>query len=120
VPSKPPRPCRQAGCNHTTTESHGYCTEHEHLKVNWSSNRHAHKRTRGTKWQKIRKAILQRDKGLCQECLRNNRVTPAAIVDHIKPISKGGGDEFTNLQALCKSCHDIKTRQEAERSTYIP
>jgi 5-methylcytosine-specific restriction enzyme A len=33
----------------------------------------------------------------------------ATEVDHITPKAKGGGDEWENLQALCKRCHSSKT-----------
>ena len=33
----------------------------------------------------------------------------ATDVDHIVPLTQGGGNEWTNLQALCKSCHSRKT-----------
>lgn len=69
-------------------------------------------RTRGSAWQKIRARILRRDKGLCQECLRNDRLTVATQVDHITPLHLGGRDNDENLQCLCKACHDAKTAQE--------
>jgi 5-methylcytosine-specific restriction protein A len=33
--------------------------------------------------------------------------------DHIVPLHKGGKDEWSNLQALCVSCHRAKTAREA-------
>ena len=30
-------------------------------------------------------------------------------VDHILPISRGGRDEYKNLQLLHTHCHDVKT-----------
>ena len=33
-------------------------------------------------------------------------------VDHIIPISKGGKDEYKNLQLLHRHCHDIKTAND--------
>ena len=74
-----------------------------------------HSRGYGTAWDKLRKFILQRDKHLCQACLP--RPTPANHVDHIRPKAKGGTDEPSNLQALCKPCHDAKTlRDEGKRA----
>ena len=56
--------------------------------------------------------MLPRDKGLCQECLRNNRVTPATNVDHIVLKSQGGPDDESNLQSLCHHCHMQKSYLE--------
>lgn len=66
----------------------------------------------GWQWEKTRKRILSRDRHLCQECQRNDRVTLATDVDHITPKSQGGGDEDSNLQALCTPCHRTKTARE--------
>lgn len=75
----------------------------------------------GYKWQKLRKIILQRDAYLCQECLRNKKLTIATDVDHIKPKSAGGTDCESNLQSLCKSCHKIKTFIESgNKPSIIP
>ena len=32
-------------------------------------------------------------------------------IDHIKEVSKGGSNDLYNLQALCLSCHSVKTRR---------
>ena len=48
------------------------------------------------------------------ECEQQGRITPATVVDHIVP-HKGNLELFwaeSNLQALCKSCHDRKTTKE--------
>lgn len=49
---------------------------------------------------------------LCVECLRLGLVSEAVEVDHIVPLFKGGADDWSNLQSLCKPCHDTKTRQD--------
>ena len=33
--------------------------------------------------------------------------------DHIVPLHRGGKDEWSNLQSLCKDCHAAKTAREA-------
>lgn len=67
-----------------------------------------HERGYGSKWDRLRKVILARDRHLCQACLPN-RVTPGTHVDHIKPKAKGGSDDPDNLRVLCRPCHDRKT-----------
>ena len=74
-------------------------------------NRHA--RGYGTAWDKLRKAIMQRDKGLCQPCLRSGRPEKAAQVDHIIPKAQGGTDDHHNLQSICTACHKAKTARES-------
>jgi 5-methylcytosine-specific restriction protein A len=71
-----------------------------------------HDRGYGTAWNKLRGFILQRDKHLCQACLRKGRPTPGNHVDHINPKAKGGTDEPDNLELLCRPCHDRKTIRE--------
>lgn len=52
---------------------------------------------------------------LCAYCLSLGYVTAATIADHIKP-HKGNPRLFwdtSNLQSLCKACHDsVKAREE--------
>lgn len=72
-----------------------------------------HARGYGSQWVRTRDAILTRDGYLCQPCQRNGRPTPATQVDHIVPKAKGGTDDPDNLEAICRSCHDAKTAQEA-------
>ena len=38
-----------------------------------------------------------------------------AFVDHVIPKAEGGTDDETNLQTLCKTCHNVKTDQEKNR-----
>ena len=87
---------------------------------NWPSTSR-HERGYGTTWDKLRKVILARDGYLCQHCLSKGRPTPATQVDHIRPKAKGGSDSLSNLQSLCRSCHEAKSEADkgyAERVTY--
>jgi len=48
---------------------------------------------------------------LCKECFY-----PAEIVDHIVEIKDGGSRlSHSNLQSLCRSCHNIKTFREKRK-----
>jgi 5-methylcytosine-specific restriction protein A len=85
--------------------------------------RSRHARGYGTEWTKLRAIVMQRDAHLCQPCKRKGKTTPARQVDHITPKAKGGTDDTTNLQAICKPCHSAKTEAEsaeAQGRTYRP
>ncbi|HHZ70857.1 MAG TPA: HNH endonuclease [Methylococcaceae bacterium] len=109
------RPCRKSGCPLSHRNNKGYCDKHKEL-AGWGKrqkqlgNRHA--RGYGSKWDKIRLVILNRDKYLCQEHLSNGLVVAGNNVDHIISKSIGGTDKPTNLQVLCTACHRIKTATE--------
>lgn len=57
-----------------------------------------------------RKAVLERDKKTCVKCQSKEKVG----VDHIKPFSIFPELRFdiSNGQALCESCHKIKTKED--------
>lgn len=74
-----------------------------------------HARGYGSQWDRIRKEVMSRDRGLCQTCLRNDRVTPAHAVDHILAKAKGGTDDPANLEAICRAHHLDKTMREMGR-----
>ena len=64
------------------------------------------------RWRRARKAFLQRHP-LCAECMKEGKLTPATVVDHIVP-HRGDPRLFwdeKNWQPLCKECHDRKTGQ---------
>lgn len=118
MPQRPAKPCRAPLCRALTRERHGYCEEHAHLNTGWERHQKgktASQRGYGSRWRKLRQAVMERDRWLCQACKRRGRVTPAAMVDHIVPKAEGGGDSPENLEALCRPCHQDKTQQEARR-----
>ena len=64
----------------------------------------------------IRALILRRDCGLCQDCLAKGRITIATEVDHIKALTNGGTNEYSNLVSLCHDCHANKTARDTGKS----
>ena len=105
----------------------GYCDKH---KAECNSGKFAdehrgsrHERGYGTEWDKKRKRILRRDKGLCQPCLKTGRPKAARQVDHIinkaEAKRRGWTEEQTesddNLQSICNDCHSTKTAEEGRR-----
>ena len=63
-------------------------------------------------WRKFRADYLSRHP-LCVECERSGVLAPAAHVDHVRALVRGG-DKYdeSNLRALCHSCHSRKTARE--------
>lgn len=117
MPKRPARPCRERGCNQTTTDRSGYCKQHvgDHK---WKNRIQGTTSSRGYgwRWQQLRQAKLAREP-LCRVCSQNGRTTLATEVDHIKPKSSGGTDQWSNLQPICRECHAQKTAREGNKSS---
>jgi len=65
----------------------------------------------GRPWRRLVEAVKRRDQYTCQAC---GHITEQGECDHIVPIAKGGTDDLSNLQWLCKEpCHADKTAREA-------
>ena len=59
-------------------------------------------------------AVLARDNWTCCSCGRSSREDGITLeVDHIIPRSKGGTDDFENLQTLCKKCNVGKSNKDS-------
>ena len=60
------------------------------------------------RWRRFAKKWYLPQHPLCVACGQ-----PAQCVDHILPLSEGGEKyDEANLQALCQSCHNRKTKRE--------
>jgi len=113
MPAAIPRACRKRGCAGTTTDRSGYCDKHRH--EGWQQHQRGQSRQQrgyGSKWDVLRATVLTRDKHLCQNCKRNNLISPAKTVDHIIAKANGGTDDMSNLESLCWPCHRSKTGRE--------
>jgi hypothetical protein len=62
-------------------------------------------------WESRRRAVLHRDGYNCVRC-GTDADHDVLHVDHIEPISDGGGHEIDNLQTLCPDCHAEKHGEE--------
>ncbi|MBN9035473.1 MAG: HNH endonuclease [Rhizobiales bacterium] len=70
------------------------------------------------RWQALRWRVLVRDLFTCRMCKRIEADTSRLVADHVAPHR---GDERlfwdeTNLQCLCKDCHD-RVKQADERAS---
>lgn len=64
------------------------------------------------RWQLLRRKKFIANP-VCEDCLKQGRVTPTEEVHHIKPVESGRDEaemtrlayDFDNLRSLCKTCH---------------
>ena len=63
-------------------------------------------------WQRVRKAVIARDEGVCRGCGKLIYEAGDAQIDHIvpKPIEEAAeATGIDGLQLLCRRCHAMKT-----------
>ena len=91
-----------------------YCEDHAPL--HYKDSKSTKEKGYNHRWKLARKAYLH-SHPLCVRCQAVGRLTPATVVDHIKP-HRGSWPLFidpANHQSLCKHHHDQKTaREQAE------
>lgn len=124
MPTTPKRPCPHPGCG--VLVERGRCDKHKAQQQRQTDQQRGNSSQRGYtwRWRNYRRSWL-RAHPLCgdridgpdaqhSQCLQQQRVTAASVVDHIKPHH---GDESLfwdphNHQSLCETCHNIKTATE--------
>jgi 5-methylcytosine-specific restriction protein A len=58
----------------------------------------------------MKKWVAAKQEWRCGEC--KLLLEAAYEVDHIVPLAAGGSNEESNLRALCRRCHGLKTFRE--------
>lgn len=103
-----PRQCPSPGCDNRITTTR-YCEDHTVHHWTRPGNQ------RGPEHARWRRAVLSRDKGICQ--IKGPRCTRRATeADHKINIAEGGPEfDINNGQAACSPCHQDKTQAEATR-----
>lgn len=105
VPRSPKKPCAYSGCPRLTDRR--FCQEHEKLdrdRYNKYERSPDVNRKYGRAWKRIRDRYAAAHP-LCEQCLKEGRLTSVEEVHHILPISQGGTHDASNLMSLCQSCH---------------
>jgi 5-methylcytosine-specific restriction protein A len=108
MPNKPLRACSKSGCPNLAAD--GRCEKHKQV---WARDNEPD-RIRGRTLQGERERLLNAHP-LCIECLRHGIDREATQRDHIVPLAEGGQDVEENTQALCRECHDRKSKRETVR-----
>lgn len=106
-----PKKCAVPDCQ-TRVVARTYCDEHV---PKWKGPRTASSRAPRSAAQRAR--ILARDpicrcKG-CRRCSSAGCSRPSTIDDHVLNAARGGAEDDSNRQGLCKPCSDAKTAREA-------
>jgi len=101
-----PRPC--VVCGDLSFESR--CSTHRLPDTRPSTK----KRGPAHRQKRARQAALRRDRFTCQHCGFHSPTGKGLEADHVVPVDLGGSNEVSNLQTLCRDCHGVKTRAEAE------
>jgi 5-methylcytosine-specific restriction enzyme A len=66
-------------------------------------------------WRRFRAWYLS-NHPLCEQCEKEERLTPADMVDHIIEIKDGGAlTSEDNAMSMCWKCHGVKTANETNR-----
>lgn len=115
MPYRPKRPCSYPGCPNLTDGR--FCEKHakeEARRYEHFQRDPATRKRYGGVWRKIR-AVYLASHPLCERCKRQGKITPAEEVHHMRPLSEGGTNDFSNLMALCTSCHSEITAREGGR-----
>lgn len=116
MPSTPSKPCAHMGCRRLAIAGTNRCEQHarQYNKAADSRRERPDKHLyMSNRWKQLRLQQLHKEP-LCAMCMSKGDITPATVVDHIKP-HKGNWQAFhdmDNLQSLCKQCHDTKTATE--------
>ena len=115
LPWKPKKPCAYPGCKELTKGR--YCEQHQKLMDKYYDTHErspVSKKRYGRAWKRIRDSYIGKHP-LCEMCLKNNKITLATEVHHIRPLSRGGTHDEENLMALCKPCHSKITAEMDDR-----
>lgn len=107
----PFRLCKAPLCSSPATYR-AYCRRHAQERER-AINRPGYSLYRTKRWKLLRKRVLY-ENPLCQAPGCEDIATD---VDHITPLFDGGPPlDRSNLQALCKRHHSLKSRQERARA----
>jgi len=109
MPPASPRFCSTPGCGAFVTTGRR-CLAHAVELERRRPNVDVRRWYRLVEWAELRRQVIRDQANACAAC---GRVTTALEVDHIR---RHDGDrrlfwDRTNLQALCRTCHQTKTQR---------
>jgi 5-methylcytosine-specific restriction protein A len=110
-----PKLCAEPTCGELVPAGQRYCATHDSPR--WSTGKSIPKsRSADAKWKRTRRRILNRDNRRCRIAFVGICIGLASEADHIIPVSQGGTDLDSNLQAACFPCHRAKSSDEGHQA----
>jgi len=108
-----PQPCLETGCMVLSYDGRSRCAAH--TKARGAAKNAKRRNGGGERAQaRMRYRLKSLDASVCWLCRIEFRAS-ALQVDHILALADGGVDTESNLQVLCKPCHDNKSADENKR-----
>lgn len=106
MPQSPLRFCTAPGCGNRVDG--GRCPAHSRDRQRGGSTSRGY----DAAWQSFRRVYLAQHP-LCCDCADRNQVTPATEIHHKLRLAEHPALKYVegNLMALCKACHDTRTRR---------
>ncbi len=96
------KPCRHPGCPELTHER--FCAVHQREAYRAQDAKRPFRLYGDPVWRAVRERVLAMRPN-CERCGARARV-----VNHRVPVAAGGAYlDVTNLESLCKACHDAHT-----------
>ena len=84
------------------------------LMLRTRSNERRIRATERVPWSKgLKQQLMRRQNKTCVYC-GHRRTAPSFDIDHIIPVVRGGSNEVSNLQVICKPCNQRKGLQTDE------
>lgn len=99
--------CGEHGCPELTEGA--YCEQH--TREPWARTGPKRSELSGSRQQQRARFVLERDEYICHVC----GFFGATVADHVIPTAEGGADDVSNMAAIHVSCHEEKTKLEAQR-----
>ena len=103
------RACSVPGCPELVTKPGVYrCDKHQREYLDqW--NRPRDIKYTGKMWRRHSRIFLSQHP-VCERC-----GAPSELTHHIIRKREGGSDDFDNLEALCRACHEREHSKKGER-----
>lgn len=111
--------CNSYGCRELTKLKEKYCDKHKVIELEnikrWRKSYDEKRQDdkykkfyKSSRWKFLRSHVLKRDNYVCQECIKENKLTVCNTVHHIVSIKEDFSKALDedNLITLCHECHN--------------